>query len=161
MILDTNPFHSWLRITNSQDQIIRICSEPKLLISDFPYRHRVRKKVCCLVTKTCPALCNPMNYSPLGSSVHGISQARILEYVAISFSRGSSWPRDWNLDYILHWQADFLPLSLKICTINCILYTILNFPDSSVGKESAYNAGDPGSISEPGRSTGEGIGYPL
>ena len=37
----------------------------------------------------------------------------------------------------------------------------LGFPDSSVGKESAYNAGDPGSISEPGRSTGEGIGYPL
>ena len=61
----------------------------------------------------------------------------------------------------LHWQADFLPLTLKLCTINCILYTILNFPDSSVGKESAYNAGDPGSISEPGRSTGEGIGYPL
>ena len=58
-------------------------------------------------------------------------------------------------------QADFLPLTLKLCTINCILYTLLNFPDSSVGKESAYNAGDPGSISEPGRSTGEGIGYPL
>ena len=35
------------------------------------------------------------------------------------------------------------------------------FPDSSVGKESAYNAGDPSSISELGRSAGEGIGYPL
>ena len=35
------------------------------------------------------------------------------------------------------------------------------FPDSSVGKESAYNAGDPGSIPGSGRSTGEGIGYPL
>ena len=35
------------------------------------------------------------------------------------------------------------------------------FPDSSVGKESACNAGDPGSISGPGRSAGEGIGYPL
>ena len=34
--------------------------------------------------------------SPLGSSVHGISQARILEWVAMSFSRGSSWPRDWT-----------------------------------------------------------------
>ena len=39
-------------------------------------------------------LCNPMDCSPPGSSVHGISQARILEWVAISFSRGSSWPRD-------------------------------------------------------------------
>ena len=35
------------------------------------------------------------------------------------------------------------------------------FPDSSVGNESACNAGDPGSISGSGRSTGEGIGYPL
>ena len=36
-----------------------------------------------------------MDYSPPGSSVHGILQARILEWVAISFSRGSSQPRDW------------------------------------------------------------------
>ena len=51
----------------------------------------------CLVTKSCPTLCNPMNYSPPGSLVHGIFQARILEWVAISFSRGSSWPRDQTL----------------------------------------------------------------
>ena len=38
-------------------------------------------------------LCNPMDYSLAGSSVHQILQARILEWVAISFSRGSSWPR--------------------------------------------------------------------
>ena len=37
-----------------------------------------------------------MDYSPPGSSVHGIFQARILEWVAISFSRGSSWSRDWT-----------------------------------------------------------------
>ena len=41
-------------------------------------------------------LCNPMDCSPPGSSVHGISLARILECVAISFSRGFSWPRDWT-----------------------------------------------------------------
>ena len=39
-------------------------------------------------------LCDPVGCSPTGSSVHGILQARILEWVAISFSRGSSWPRD-------------------------------------------------------------------
>ena len=39
---------------------------------------------------------DPMDCSPPGPSVHGISQARILEWVAISFSRGSSWPRDWT-----------------------------------------------------------------
>ena len=49
-----------------------------------------------LVSKSCPTLCNPMDYSPPGSSVHGIFQARILESVVISFSRGSSPPRDWT-----------------------------------------------------------------
>ena len=39
-------------------------------------------------------LCNPMDSSPLGSSVHGSFQARVLGWVAIFFSRGSSWPRD-------------------------------------------------------------------
>ena len=49
---------------------------------------------CCLVIKSCLTLCYPTDWSLLGSSVHGIFQARILEWVAISFSRGSSWPRD-------------------------------------------------------------------
>ena len=47
-----------------------------------------------LVAKSCSTLCDPMNCSPRGCSVHGISQASILEWVAISFSRGSSLPRD-------------------------------------------------------------------
>ena len=45
----------------------------------------------------CPAFCDPMGCSPPGSSVHGISQARILEWVAISYSRGSFQPRDRTL----------------------------------------------------------------
>ena len=53
-----------------------------------------------LVAKPCPTICDPMDYSPPGSSVPGISQARILEWVAISFSRGSSWPRDWTHVYV-------------------------------------------------------------
>ena len=48
------------------------------------------------VTQLCPTLCDPMDCSIPGSSVHGIFQARILEWVAISFFRGSSWPRDWT-----------------------------------------------------------------
>ena len=47
--------------------------------------------ICCF---TCPTLCDPMAYSPPGSSTHGIRQARILEWVAISYSRGSSGHRD-------------------------------------------------------------------
>ena len=46
------------------------------------------------VTQSCPTLCDPMDCSPPGSSVHGILQARILEWVSISFPRGSSRPRD-------------------------------------------------------------------
>ena len=48
------------------------------------------------VAQSCPILCDPMDCSLPGSSVHGIFQARVLEWVAISFSRGSSWPRDWT-----------------------------------------------------------------
>ena len=46
------------------------------------------------VAQSCPTLRDPVDCSPPGFSVHGILQARILEWVAISFSRGSSWPRD-------------------------------------------------------------------
>ena len=49
-----------------------------------------------LVTQSCLTLCDPMDCSPPGSSLPGIFQARILEWVAIPFSRGPSWPRDWN-----------------------------------------------------------------
>ena len=51
---------------------------------------------CCLVTQLCSALCDPMDCSSPGSSVRGILQARILEWVAISSSRESSRPRDWT-----------------------------------------------------------------
>ena len=51
-------------------------------------------EVKVLDAQLCLTLCNPMDRSLPGSSVHGILQARILEWVAISFSRGSSRPRD-------------------------------------------------------------------
>ena len=47
-----------------------------------------------LVAKVCPTLCDPMEWSPSGSYVHGIFQARTLERAAISYSRVSSWPRN-------------------------------------------------------------------
>ena len=50
--------------------------------------------VCGLVAQLCLTLCNPLDSSPPGSSVHGIFQARILECVATSFSKGSSRARD-------------------------------------------------------------------
>ena len=51
-------------------------------------------KVKSEVAQLCPTLCDPMDCSLSGSSIHGIFQARVLEWIAISFSRGSSWPRN-------------------------------------------------------------------
>ena len=51
-------------------------------------------KVKVLVAQSCPTLCDPMDWSLPGSSVRGILQGRILEWVAIPFSRGSSRLRD-------------------------------------------------------------------
>ena len=55
---------------------------------------RERKVKWSEVTQSCLTLCNPMDCSPLGSSIHGIFLARVLEQVAISFSRGSSRSKD-------------------------------------------------------------------
>ena len=69
---------------------------------------------CCSVAKLDPTLCDPMDCSPPGSSVCGILQARILVWVAISFSRGSSPPWDWTLAsriarrVLYHWLC-FIP----------------------------------------------------
>ena len=50
--------------------------------------------VCMLVAQSCLTFCDPMDCSPSGFSVHGLLQARILEWVVIPFSTGSSQPRD-------------------------------------------------------------------
>ena len=62
---------------------------------------------CCLASKSCLILLRPC--SSQGYSVHGTSQARILEWVAISFSRRSFQSRDWA--HLLNWQADSLPMT--------------------------------------------------
>ena len=62
---------------------------------DIPSSLRTSRRVCS-VAQWCPTLCNSMDYSPPGSSVQGISQARILEWVAISFSTEFSQTRDWT-----------------------------------------------------------------
>ena len=68
--------------------------------------------VCVLVTQSCPTLCDPMDWSPSGFSVHGILQAGILEWVAISFPQGIFPTQGSNphLLCLLHWQACSLPL---------------------------------------------------
>ena len=53
-------------------------------------------RVCASVVQSCPTLCDPTDCSPPRSSIHGILQARLLEWVAMLSSRGSSRPRNWT-----------------------------------------------------------------
>ena len=77
------------------------CRREDALVSNCFYTSN-----CVVHAQPCPTLCNPMGCSPPGSSVHGISQAGILVWVAISFSRGSS-----RLRCVLNGQVDSFPLS--------------------------------------------------
>ena len=73
------------------------------LKEDLRYHIQLLQLYCCcsrclgwyLVTKSCLTLCDPLDCSPPGSSVCRILQTRILQWVAISFSWGSSWSKDW------------------------------------------------------------------
>ena len=68
--------------------------------------------MCGRSPQSCPTPCDPKDCSPLGSSVHGILQARILEWVALPSSSRSSPPKGSNpiSCHLLHWQAGSLPL---------------------------------------------------
>ena len=128
-------------------------------------------------------LCNPMEFS---IEPHGILQARILEYVAFPFSRGSSQPRDrtqvshnagrfftvwatreakWTLNSVIC-NSQLVEVTQESINVwmdkpNAVLYTHKGFPDSLAGKESTCNAGDFSLIPGLERSPGEGIGYLL
>ena len=86
---------------------IQIFGELSVVVVFFKCGHMYMKFIILIIWKcaiqwhwdkslaqSCPTLCDPVDCSPPGSSVHGILQARILEWVAVSFSRGSSRPRD-------------------------------------------------------------------
>ena len=67
---------------------------------------------CAKLLQSCLILCDPMDCIPPGSSVHGILQARTVEWVAISYSRGCSLPRDWaHVSMSPALQVCFLPLA--------------------------------------------------
>ena len=70
-----------------------------------------------LVSQLCPTLYDPMDCSLPGSLVHGILQARIVEWVAIPFSRGSFQPRDQT-------QVSYIALTLERSVLHFILYLI-------------------------------------
>ena len=78
------------------------CSSRFVSCSKIQYMY-----VCVKLFQSCPNLCNHMDWSLPGSSVHGILQARVLEWIATFFLTQGSNPRVLHL---LHWQAGSLPL---------------------------------------------------
>ena len=88
--------------------------------------------------QSCLTLCNPMDCSPPGPSVRGISQARILEWVNISYSRGSN-PR------LLHWQADSLRLNHQGSPLNKYLTVKMKLHVSTPQKHTHHTWGHLGS----------------
>ena len=98
----------------------------------------------CSVSQSCPTLYNPMDCSPPGSSVHEIFQARILQWVPISSSRGSSQPRGWILSSCVScivFVFIFLYCIRYYIQINCVAFmcicallcpTLCDSPGSSV-----------------------------
>ena len=101
-----------------------------------------------------PTLHDPMGCSLPGSTVLGILQAKILEWVAIPFSGGSSQPRDQT-------HISKSPALAGGFFITSATQEAQFWYYGLDSKTSAYNAGDLGSIAESGRSPGEGNGNPL
>ena len=93
-------------------------------------------------------LCNPMDCSPPGSSVYGILQARILDWVAMPSSRGPSWPRDWT------------HISCVSCIGRQIFYPLSHLGSPSQGY-SPSNYASPELRLQVGYNLGEGNGTPL
>ena len=101
------------------------------------------------IAQSCLTLRNPMDCSLPGSSIHGIFQARVLEWVAISFSRGPSRPRDRT--QVSHIAGRHFTVW---ATREAQIYktqAILGFPGGLDGKESAYNAGELGLLPGSGK----------
>ena len=84
---------------------------PKAKILKFKNTNIINHFYCCSVARLCLTLCNLMDCSLPGSSVHGVSQARTLQWVVIFFSKGSSWSGDWACVscigrwFLYHWAT--------------------------------------------------------
>ena len=81
------------------------------------------------VAQSCPTLCNPMDCSPPGVSIHGILQARILEWFAISFSREHAQPRDWT--WVSHIAGRFFTVWATSVQFRCSVVSDSLWPHES------------------------------
>ena len=93
------PSYSFFTCSNhttfhSSDELFIFSNRKSIIIHAIALSWEIEWDYACVLTQSCPTLCDPMDCSPSGSFVQEIFLARILEWVAISFSRGSSQPRD-------------------------------------------------------------------
>ena len=106
-ITASGPITSWQRDGETMETVTDFIFLGSKTTADGDCSHEIKRclllgrkamtnlvSMSVLVSQSCPTLCDPMDWGPPGSSVHGIFQARILELVAIPFSRGYSQPGD-------------------------------------------------------------------
>ena len=115
--------------------------------------------------------CNPMDWNPPGFSIHGIFQARILEWIAVAFSMGSFGPRDqtrvFRIDrHVLYHRATsktlytYLYLYLYICIYICVCICVFRPVPTSLSS-TASNSSDESRCPGSPWSQGRGISLPL
>ena len=131
----------------------------------------VHECVHAKLLQSCPTLCDPMDGSLPGSSVHGIFQARILEWVAISFSRRSSQPRDqsclssvscigrWDLHPQRHLESPYYITKVKVKSDSVSPWAVAHQTPPSMGFfRQEYWSGlpfpSPGDLPDPGIEPG-------
>ena len=90
-----------------------------------PWKKSYGKPNVVLVIQSCPTFCDPMDYSPPGSSVHGIPQARILVWVAISFSRDLPNPGMANLESVL--KSRDITLPTKVHLVKAMVFPVVMY----------------------------------
>ena len=125
----------------------------------YPSSNICKRHICinmCLVTQSCPTLCNPMDCIPPGSSVHGDSLGKNAGVVCHALLQGI-FPTQRSNPGLPHCRWILYQLSNQGSPhIHTYLHTFASLV-AQLCKESSCNAGDPGSISGSGGSSGEGI----
>ena len=96
------------------------------------------------VTESCLTLCGPMDCRLPGSSVHGIFQARVMEWVTISFSGGSSQPRDWTqVSFVVGrrftiWATREVCVPLKFIHVEILTHKVMELGGRAFGRWLGY-----------------------
>ena len=138
--------YNYLHFSDGESKAQKLSGFPKVVYSKWQRQVKMTGLTLAMYTlypsllhakslQSCPPLCNPMDCSPPGSSVHGILQARILEWAAIPSSRGSSQPRDLShVSYCSCIAGNFLPLSHQGSLIWPYWHPVLALPVSRTAR---------------------------